>query len=283
MIMKSKKAFTKKDLVTVLCCVVFLLISIGAIGNGGYERARELGRRSVCLSNLKQLTLAWLIYADENKDKLVNGAAGIGRKKDKVVVDKAWTGKDWADDYKEGGRLDPNEQKEAIKAGTLWPYCKNLKIYHCPSGYRRDIRTYSIVDSINGAPQPGNPMGRGPKEVMDKLIIKERMQIRRPGRRLVFIDVGWVTPGSFAVHYLKELWWDPAPVLHGDGMNVSFADGHSEYWKWKGKDTIWLGRTRDRTYPCTHFPPTTPEGKEDLHRVQKAVWGELGYTPGAGD
>ena len=109
--MKSKKAFTKKDLVVALGCVVFLLMTLGAIGSGYLERARERGRRSVCLSNLKQLTLAWLIYADENDDKIVNGAAGIDRKKDKVVVERAWTGKDWADDYRDGGRLDPNEQK----------------------------------------------------------------------------------------------------------------------------------------------------------------------------
>ena len=281
--MKSKTSFTKKDVVVVLSCIVFLLMTLGAIGSGYLERTREQGRRAICLNNMKQLTLAWIIYADENKDKLVNGAAGIGRKKDKVVVDKAWTGKDWHDDYREGRRLDPNEQKEAIRTGALWPYCKNLKIYHCPSGYRRDIRTYSIVDSMNGAPQPGNSMGRGPKEIMDKLIIKERMQIRRPHQRAVFIDVGWVTPGSFAVHYLKELWWDPAPVRHGDGTNVAFADGHTEYWKWKGKETIKLGRTRDRIYPCTHFRPQSPDGKKDLHRLQKAVWGKLGYTPGAGD
>jgi len=102
-----------------LSCIVFLLVTLGAIGSGDLERAREQGKRAVCLSNLKQLTLAWILYADENKDKLVNGAAGIGRKKDKVVVDKAWTDKDWADDYREGGRLDPNEQKEAIKAGKF--------------------------------------------------------------------------------------------------------------------------------------------------------------------
>lgn len=277
--MKSKTAFTKKDLVVALGCVVFLLMTLGAIGSGYLERTREQGRRAICLNNMKQFTLAWLIYADDNDDKIVNGAAGIDRKKDGVVVERAWTGKDWADDYREGRRLDPNEQKEAIRTGALWPYCKNLKLFHCPSGYRRDIRTYSIVDSINGAPQPGNPMGRGPKEMMDKLIIKERMNIRNPSRRLVFIDVGWVTPGSFGTHYLKELWWDPAPVRHGDGTNMAFADGHTEYWKWKGKETIWLGRTRDRIYPCTHFRPTTPEGEKDLHRMQEAVWGELGYEP----
>ena len=35
------------------------------------QRAREQGKRAVCLSNLKQLALAWIMYADENDDKLL--------------------------------------------------------------------------------------------------------------------------------------------------------------------------------------------------------------------
>jgi len=117
----------------------------------------------------------------------------------------------------------------------------------------------------------------------DGVWVNNTMQLDQPQQRVVFIDVGRAIPGSIAVYYDKEQWWDPPPVRHGNGMNLSFADGHSEYWKWKGKDTIWLGRTRDRIYPCTHFRPQSPEGKKDLHRLQEAVWGKLGYTPGAGD
>jgi len=40
--------------------------------------AREQGKRTVCLSNVKQLTLAWILYADNNDDKIVDG--WIGRK-----------------------------------------------------------------------------------------------------------------------------------------------------------------------------------------------------------
>jgi hypothetical protein len=88
--MKSRMAFTKKDLVTVLCCLVFLLMTLNAIGSGYLKRTIEQDRRAICLNKLRQLTLAWIVYADETDEKLVNGAAGIDRKKDKVLVDKAW-------------------------------------------------------------------------------------------------------------------------------------------------------------------------------------------------
>ena len=40
-------------------------------------RIREQGRRAGCLGNLQNLTLAWIMYADENDSKIVDGAADI--------------------------------------------------------------------------------------------------------------------------------------------------------------------------------------------------------------
>ena len=69
--MKYKTIFTKKEFLVVLGCAFFLLLNIGAIGGGGRRKAK----RMVCLTNLKQLTLAWNIYADDNNQKIVNGEA----------------------------------------------------------------------------------------------------------------------------------------------------------------------------------------------------------------
>ncbi|HIJ53584.1 MAG TPA: hypothetical protein HPP66_10585 [Planctomycetes bacterium] len=272
--MKPKTCFAKRDVVVVLGCVVFLLITLGAIGNGASEEARRLEMRSVCLSNLKSLALAWLMYTDDNQGMIVNGAAGISRPNE-----PAWVGRDWDHNYMQGKQLSEKKQKAAIKAGLFWPYCRGLEVYRCPAALKGNIRTYSIVDSMNGYPQPDNPRGRGPKQVMNALlIIKQRPLIRRPHKRIIFIDEGWAAPGSYPVYYDKELWLALPPVRHDEGVTVSFADGHSEYWQWKGSETIRLGRIEARTYTGKHIAPETAEGKEDLHKVQKAVWGKLGYT-----
>ena len=235
------------------------------------RRAREQAKRTVCLNNLKILTLAWHMYADDNDGKIVNGMAGTDREEDGVVVEKAWTGKDWHDDYKSGAQLDSTEQERAILSGALWKYCTHLRPYRCPAGLEGEVRTYSIVDSMNGQARRGT----------DDLVVKRLTQIFKPAPPLrpLFIDVGWATPGSFAVHYDKEQWWDPPPARHGREVTLSFADGHSVYWKWKGADTRKLARSADRTRPRSHIAPETAEGKEDLHRFQRAVWGRLGYTP----
>ena len=108
------------------------------------------------------------------------------------------------------------------------------------------------------------------------LWVKKRTEISVPGPayRIVFLDEGRVTPDSYAVHYNNGQWWDPPHVRHGDGTNVSFADGHSDYWKWNAVETIKIGKMAN---PLHQFRPTTDVGREDLEKMQKAIWGRLGY------
>jgi prepilin-type processing-associated H-X9-DG protein len=210
------------------------------------------------------------MYADENDDKIVNGMAGRDREEGGSVSEKAWTGRDWADGYEAGAQLPGDEQIKEIEEGSLWPYLKTLTLYSCPGGLPGQMRTYSIVDSMNGAARD--------RTQEDNAWINKRTVLRRAlGRRLVFIDVGRATPESFAVHYDKEQWWARPPVRHREGTTVSFADGHSDYWEWNASETVKLGKSADSFN--VNVVPQTPEGKEDLHRLQEAVWGKLGYTP----
>ena len=60
------------------------------------------------------------------------------------------------------------------------------------------------------------------------------------------------------------------------------ADGHAEYWKWKGRETVEmprkLWRVRDGFMETLeeNYEPQTEEGLYDLQRLQKATWGRLG-------
>ena len=263
-----KSNITKMDVIVASSCILFLSISLGGSGSCVRRRAREQARRVVCLSNLKILGLAWYLYLDENDLKIVNGMAGKDREEEGIVVEKAWTGRDWADGYEAGAQLPEQEQEQAIKAGALFAYRGSVESYRCPGGLPGQMRTYSIVDSMNGVPRP-----RTQEDNVWKNTMKE---IPKPTRRLLFVDVGRAIPESFAVHYDKEQWWASPPVRHGNGTVVSFADGHSEYWKWKARETIQLGKSADPF--DINIVPQTPDGKEDLHRLQEAVWGKLGYT-----
>jgi prepilin-type N-terminal cleavage/methylation domain-containing protein/prepilin-type processing-associated H-X9-DG protein len=259
--MNRRRGFTLIELLVVIAIIAVLM----AVLLPALQRVREQGKRATCLSNLRQLTVAWMLYAEANNEKLVNGMGGIAR-----PHEPPWVGRCWHDDFRKGEQFPEEDQSAAIQAGALWPYCGDIKLYRCPTGFRGEMLTYAVMDAMNGSGD--GTRGRG-------LFLKSRTEIRRPGSMAVFIDEGWVTPDSFAVYYTQEYWWDDPPVRHGDGTNLSFADGHSEYWKWRGTDTIKHGREMIRTFSETRWQPHTAEGFEDLYAMQRATWGKLGYQP----
>ena len=83
----------------------------------------------------------------------------------------------------------------------MYPYCSNLKLYKCPTGVRGEVVTYAIVDAMNGALSPAGSGGPA-------LILRNRMQIRRPSDRAVFVDEGRMSPSSWSVWYDREQWFD---------------------------------------------------------------------------
>lgn len=260
---KNRRAFTLIELLVVIAIIAVLM----AILVPALKRAKEQGKRAACISNIKQLTLAWIMYCDDNDDRIVNGAAGIDR-----PGEKAWAGKCWADNYGSGGQLSEAEQAAQIQVGALWPYVKELKLYRCPTGSRGELLTYAAMDGVAGLARTGT--------TKPGCFLKKRTEIKgSQANRIVYIDEGWVTPDSFAVHYTIEQWWDDPPTRHGDGTNQGYADGHAAYFKWTGIDTIKIARNSDRGHSSNNTPPTTDEGKKDLHFIQKGCWGSLGYTP----
>jgi len=229
-------AFTLVELLVVIAIIAILM----AVLMPALQRAREQARRAVCLNNLKQLTLAWIVYADENDDRLVNG--------DTVPRDDEIS---WV--IRIGTTL--AEKRDAIQNGALWPYCLNIKLYRCTSSNPGDLRTYSMVDAMNCEGFDGGRM------------LKKRIKVKRPVERFVFADCRRTTEHGWSVYYKDEKWEDPPPIQHGDGANWSFADGHSEYWKWKDP----------RTYTTEKDGDIASSNNEDLRKVQRAAWGRLGY------
>jgi len=253
--------FTLIELLVVIAIIAILM----AILMPALNRAREQGKRAACLNNLGQLTLGWIMYADESNDKIVHANTGL----DGAWV--RWRGRDASE----------QERMDGLMSGLLYRYCPEVKLYKCPTGIRGELVTYAIMDTMNG--HDGVP---GVKE--NNLMIYRRMQIERPNERVVFLDEGRLSTNSWTIYYDEERWWDKVTARHGDGTNWSFADGHSEYWKWKDPRTIKIAKMDYISWINTgwwqpgaslngnlNFSP----GNQDLHKVQKAVWGKLGYTP----
>jgi prepilin-type N-terminal cleavage/methylation domain-containing protein/prepilin-type processing-associated H-X9-DG protein len=258
--MRTKEGFTLIELLVVIAIIAILM----AILMPALNRAKEQGKRAACLNNLKQLTLCWIMYADENDDKLVNGDTGEYSWHDNETP---WVLKDW----------DPaatlRDKRNAIEKGALFSYTKSLKLYRCKTVHKTldhgansevvVLRTYSIIDAMNCAALGGV----GPGAVM----YKKRIEIPNPAYRYVFVDDGGSGPsalGGWTVYVKEDMWWDPPPVRHGSGTTFSFADGHSEYWKWNDPRTLMQGR--EMLYGW-ETPPQP--GNEDIPKAQFAAWG----------
>jgi prepilin-type processing-associated H-X9-DG protein len=94
-------------------------------------------------------------------------------------------------------------------------------------------------------------------------------EIRSPSDRIIFLDEGYATYGGFAVYYDRASWWDHPPTRHNNGITLGYADGHSDFVKWRDKRTIELsqGISTELSQPSN----------EDLAMIQKGIFGTLGY------
>ncbi|MEN6576673.1 MAG: prepilin-type N-terminal cleavage/methylation domain-containing protein [Phycisphaerales bacterium] len=277
------EGFTLIELLVVIAIIAILM----SVLMPALNRAREQGRRAVCLSHLKTLTLGWMMYADENDDRIVNGEAcwdptglptAAAPTSGPHQGEPFWVGNDCASGYQTGEKRPHDIQVEAIRVGALFPCCKAEKVYRCPTGVRGEMRTYSTGYGMNGCfDAPGTYVGtKGVRVGRTVLMVKKRSEITvpAPAYRIVFLDEGRISPDSYACYYLTARWWDPPFVRHGDGTNVAFADGHSDYWKYRAKETIEAGKQANPPYGYT---PTTDEGLADLRKMQEAIWGRVGY------
>jgi prepilin-type N-terminal cleavage/methylation domain-containing protein/prepilin-type processing-associated H-X9-DG protein len=295
--MRNAKGFTLIELLVVIAIIALLIALLFPV----LRSAKEQGQRAVCLSNLKQLTLAWIAYAEENDGKIVS-VFSLDYKRRNGDIERQGQVEGWI-----GPAFYFPESRSALienpDKGALWPYLKDVDVYRCPSGLAHHLVTYTPVISANSYDVEGTymenksfwePTSIGKRVGSTVLKLTRLTDIISPGagQRAVFIDMGQ-TPMSndFYVHYLYPMWkWHSVPpIRHKDGVTISMADGHAEYWKWKGIETVNIPR---ELFPLpnsllaevlvesqgNNYEPQTDEGLYDLQRLQKATWGRLGYT-----
>ena len=207
------RGFTLIELLVVIAVIALLLALLIPV----LRIAREQGQSAVCLSNLRQLTLAWIAYATEYDSKIVLGIAmskGWAAHGQRVLVyAEGWLGRAFLFPESRTALIeDPNK-------GALWPWIKDVDIYRCPRGREGHAVTYSTLVAANGydvegtylknltSPRSFDKLGKRVGSTVLKLT--SLTDIISPGayQRAVFIDMGQTPLGTdFYVHYLYPKW-----------------------------------------------------------------------------
>jgi hypothetical protein len=232
------------------------------------QRAREQGKRSVCLNNAKTLALGWIMYCDDHDGKMPKGQA-----REEKGVKKGWVFNITNTTTNPSPAELPKEtQLEDIMQGELYKYVQSVKVYRCPVAKSNEMRTYSISHAMNGMTREEGFTDAG-------TVLRNLHEIKHPAQRLVFIDDfadDW--DAAWAVPWNRPGWWNTVPARHGAGTVASFADSRSEWWAWKDRRTIELMEKYDWYTGGSNLNGKVQQGNPDLLRIQKAVWGDLGYN-----
>ncbi len=224
-----KKGFTLIELLVVIAIIAILAAILFPV----FAQAREKARQTNCLSNMKNIGTAIILYIDDNHETYPQ-AYGAATQYEVCF----WTGK-------------------------IFPYVKDWKMYYCPSHYYSYDGSITAAFAGYGQPSQGNnALGGGYTENGDVLTDNragnvaplKAARVKSPsnvvsvyeGSNWMMNDAAWANLGSYGC-YLPGTYLannvDRSNVLSGDalsdynngrhneGINLVYCDGHAGFEK----------------------------------------------------
>jgi len=220
----QRRGFTLIELLVVIAIIAILAAILFPV----FARAREKARQASCLSNLKQIGLAFMMYAQD--------------------YDECWGFTTWYDCYDTSNNWRPGAMGWAI---SLQPYIKNRQMLVCPSdaekacfskpggnqGYFPMLQAAGYNPASDTQPDlaAAFPLSYAANVYLGWSQNANAMaQIQNPARCFLVSESG---KGSYAysVWYMYPGYGTPtrweAGARHNEGRNYTFCDGHAKWTK----------------------------------------------------
>ena len=245
-------AFTLIELLVVIAIIAILAALLLPV----LSKAKARGQAIACINNLKQLSLACKMYADDNHGELVScWPLGWGSH---PVNPYSWC-PGWASLTAPGSEYGPDPEYDctniySLQQGAIWQYTKQAGIYHCPRDYAAldgaaVLRSYSMNSWMAGRSH-GDPTGATDYTTPDQdgaltyTFFRKENQILQPSQMFCLIDedASTINDALFVVDMSTPNQIGDMPATrHGAVYQLSFTDGHAQAIRWQAAPTDWIG------------------------------------------
>jgi prepilin-type N-terminal cleavage/methylation domain-containing protein len=241
---RRRKAFTLIELLVVIAIIAIL----AAMLLPALARAKQQAQQTKCLSNLKQLTLAGIMYAGDYK-----GVYALNNPTASSSVG-SWIQGNMNDALEsQYGQVTPgvldSTNPLCISTGVFWPYNQSYGIYQCPAdpsqtGGIPHVRSYSMngwigtSHAVTAAPSLGVSAAAA---AQFNYYLKEAA-VRSATRTWYLIDEHElsINDGWFWVDMTDTRPFSDLPATrHNRAYVLSFCDGHAEKYQLHDSRTTW--------------------------------------------
>ena len=246
-----RAAFTLIELLVVIAIIAILAgMLLPAL-----SRAKSKATGIHCMNNTKQLTLGWIMYAQDNND------IALGPTKLAASDPPVWVA---------GGfdSVPDGITNRILTNSPTYVYVGSTPSFHCAadkSKLRYQNRLQDRVISYAANAYLGPASGYSSRFAKYKNALKVA-DLTGPGPTDVFVLLDEHENSINDAHYFpfdnlnayaNNRWLDAPSGRHGNAGGFSFADGHSEIRKWKGssldKSIKRSDGSTDRPYPDLPF------------------------------
>ena len=236
-------AFTLVELLVVIAIIAIL----AAVLLPSLVQAKMQAARVQCISNEKQLILAWTVYSGDNDERLVSNGGDTATTS---LTPHLWV-------YG-GNHGDPNTlTNDLYLTGANYALFAKIipaeHVYKCPADNSEwpVWNSSSTVDSVTELRSyaMNSYMGLPVNAIISPLMINagyktyaktSQLNGDSPANRFVFTDVnpGSICTPAFGVDMNRLVWIHYPSDLHRQGGVLAFADGHAEAHRWVDTRTM---------------------------------------------